>query len=205
MPVPAIVVFDLGKVLLDFDYAIAAPRIAARGRMSRSEVEDYLNHSPLLVRYETGQITTRVFYEVVRQTTGFRGTMEELGEFFADIFTPIVPMLRLHARLRRQRVPLYILSNSNDLAIGHIRRQFPFFNEFDGYVLSYRVGAMKPDARIYEALERLSGRHGDEILYLDDRAENVAAGVARGWQAILHESPEKSCAVIEQLKLPARA
>ncbi len=205
MPAPAIVVFDLGKVLLDFDYSIAAPRIAARGAMSEQEVVRFLNHSPLLVRYETGQLTTRDFYEAVRKATGFRGTSEEFGAFFADIFTPIGLMLDLHARLRRQQGPLYLFSNTNDLAICHIRRQFLFFNEFDGYILSYQVGAMKPDARSYEALERLSGRRGSEILYLDDRAENVAAGAARGWQAILHESPEKSCAVFEKLKLLAKA
>ena len=57
---------------------------------------------------------------------------------------------------------------------------------------------MKPDAKIYEALEKLTGRRGKEIVYLDDRPENVAAGAARGWRAILHESPEKSRAALEQ-------
>jgi hypothetical protein len=36
---------------------------------------------------------------------------------------------------------------------------------------------------------------------LDDRPENVAAGAARGWHAILHESPEKSRAAIQKLRL----
>jgi hypothetical protein len=30
------------------------------------------------------------------------------------------------------------------------------------------------------------------MIYLDDRAENIAAGAARGWRVILHESPEKT-------------
>ena len=57
---------------------------------------------------------------------------------------------------------------------------------------------MKPDARIYEALETLAGRRGKEIVYLDDRPENIAGGEARGWQAILHETPEKSRAAVEK-------
>ena len=36
---------------------------------------------------------------------------------------------------------------------------------------------------------------------LDDRLENVAAGAARGWQAILHETPEKSRAAVEKAGL----
>ncbi len=60
---------------------------------------------------------------------------------------------------------------------------------------------MKPDAKIYEALEELTGRRGAEIVYLDDRPENVAGGAARGWQAILHETPEKTRAALGNFKL----
>jgi HAD superfamily hydrolase (TIGR01509 family) len=51
---------------------------------------------------------------------------------------------------------------------------------------------MKPQPKIYEAMEQMAGRQGVDLVYLDDRAENIAAGAARGWRAILHESPEKS-------------
>jgi len=30
------------------------------------------------------------------------------------------------------------------------------------------------------------------LIYLDDRAENIAAGAARGWRTILHPSPERT-------------
>ena len=60
---------------------------------------------------------------------------------------------------------------------------------------------MKPDAKIYEALEALSGKRGAEILYLDDRQENVDAGAARGWQVILQTDPAISRTSIEKLGL----
>jgi HAD superfamily hydrolase (TIGR01509 family) len=76
--------------------------------------------------------------------------------------------------------------------VEHIRRKYPFFGGFDGYILSYEHGAMKPAAKLYEVVERETRCSGGEIIYLDDRAENVAAGAARGWRAILHETPEKT-------------
>ena len=94
-----------------------------------------------------------------------------------------------------------ISANTNDLAIEHVRRSFPFFRDFDGYIFSCEVGAMKPDAKMYEALEKLAGRRGAEILYIDDRPENVAAGAARGWRTILHKTPEKSRAAMERFRL----
>lgn len=198
---PSIVVFDLGKVLVDFDYSIAGRRIAVQSDMSPAAVQQYLDHSPLLYRYETGLMTRPEFFEEVRRTTGFRGSLTEFGVFFADIFSEMPRMIAMHAELRHRGIPTYIFSNTNDLAIEHIRRNFPFFANFDGYILSYEVGSMKPDARIYEALEAMTGKRGAEILYLDDRPENVNAGAARGWQVILQTDPAKSRAAIEQLGL----
>jgi glucose-1-phosphatase len=201
MPKPSIVVFDLGKVLVDFDYSIAGRRIAAQANLSAADVQEFLDHSPLLYRFETGLMTQRELFAEVQAHTGFRGSFEEFAGFFADIFWEIPPMIELHAVLRRQGIPTYIFSNTNDLAIGHIRHNFPFFANFDGYILSYEVRAMKPDAKIYEALEKMSGKRGAEILYLDDRPENVDAGAARSWQVILQTDPEKTCAAIENLGL----
>ena len=161
---PEAVVFDLGKVLVDFDYSIAGRRIAAQSRLSAPEVQNYLDHSPLLYRYETGLMTRQEFFETVRDHTGFRGSLQEFGSFFADIFTEMPEMTALQAALRRKGVPTYIFSNTNDLAIEHIRRAFPFFANFDGYILSYEVGAMKPAAKIYEALEAMTGKRCTQLV-----------------------------------------
>jgi HAD superfamily hydrolase (TIGR01509 family) len=203
MITPSVVVFDLGKVLLDFDYSIAGRRLAAQTKLSPAEVQQCLDHSPLLVQYETGLITRQQFFDQVQRTTGFRGTLREFSDFFADIFTEMPEMIALHKELRQKGIPTYIFSNTNDLAIEHIRRAFPFFADFDGYILSYEVGAMKPAARIYDTLEELSGHAGAEIVYLDDRAENVAAGRARAWQTILQTSPAESRAALRRLGLVA--
>jgi HAD superfamily hydrolase (TIGR01509 family) len=105
-------------------------------------------------------------------------------------------MIRLHAELRERGFKTFIFSNTNDLAVEHIRRNFCFFSDFDGYVFSYEVGAMKPLPRIYEAMETMAGKSGSDLIYIDDRPENIAAGAARGWQAILHETPEQTRATI---------
>jgi FMN phosphatase YigB (HAD superfamily) len=194
-----IVVFDLGKVLVDFDYSIAARRVAARSTKPPENLDAFLSTSPALVQLETGLINRQEFFCQVRNATGFQGDLEEFGGMFADIFTEIPPMIQLHAELRHRGFKTYIFSNTNDLAIEHIRRNFPFFANFDGYIFSYEVKAMKPDAPIYETLENLADRRGAEILYIDDRPENVAAGAARDWRTILHETPEKTLAALNEL------
>jgi len=198
-----VVVFDLGKVLVDFDYTIAAKKVAARSAITIENLHDFLSSSPLLVQLESGLLTPHQFYTEIQKATGFTGSADEFTNYFADIFAPMPPMVELHAALRKRQIPTYIFSNTNDIAIGHIRRQYPFFGNFDGYILSYEVGAMKPQAKIYEALEKLCGRRGAEIFYIDDRLENVQAGAARGWQIVLHESPDATRAALQKfLSMP---
>ena len=195
---PAIV-FDLGKVLVDFDYSIAARKVAARSTKQLPDLKHFLGSSPVLARFEHGDLTRGQFFATMRQITGFTGNLEEFVSDFADIFVPIPPMIELHAQLRQRGFQTYIFSNTNDIAIGHISSAFPFFKDFDGYIYSYQVGAMKPDEKIYEAMEKLCGKRGHDIVYIDDREENVAAGAARGWRTVCHESPEKTRVVLEKL------
>jgi HAD superfamily hydrolase (TIGR01509 family) len=187
-----VIVFDLGKVLVDFDWSIAAKKIAARSTAPPEQFHEFLATSPLLWQYECGQLTRHKFFEAIQSAIGFQETAAEFNGYFAEIFAEIAPMIELHAELRRRGFKTYILSNTNDLAIEHIRRNYSFFKNFDGYILSYEVKGMKPDAPIYEALEKMTGKRGAEIIYIDDRLENIEAGAARGWRTILHETPEKS-------------
>ncbi|HUD49687.1 MAG TPA: HAD family phosphatase [Candidatus Baltobacteraceae bacterium] len=202
MSVPKVVVFDLGKVLVDFDYGVSAAKIASQSRFTAQQVRHLLDHSPLLYRFETGLLTNEQFYGEVCAACGFSGTLDDFCGTFADIFSEIKPMTAMQAALRAHGVPTYIFSNTNGIAVAHIRKTFPFFTNFDAYIYSYEHGSMKPDAKIYETVERVTGRTGAQIVYLDDRLENFQAGLNRGWRALLHKTPEETIAALRQFGLP---
>ena len=187
MPGPKVVIFDLGKVLVDFDYQIALRRLAPRSSLAIDGWDRLLNRSRLLLRYESGGMTSAEFYEEIRTASGFRGDFAEFSRLFAEIFQPIEPMVALHAELRACGWRTFVLSNTNEIQARYVRQRFPFFGAFEGHVLSFEHGALKPDPRLYEVAEQTTGCRGPEVFYLDDRPENVVAGAARGWQAIVHQ------------------
>lgn len=200
-PLPQCVVFDLGKVLLHFDYGRAASRLQEHCRITAAEIREALDQSALLYRYETNLLSTEDFFSEVQTVSGFRGTLAEFRPLFSDIFSPIEPMIELHAALRARGVPTFIFSNTNALAIEFIHATYPFFKNFDGYIYSFEHGAMKPDAKLYDVVERQTGLSGPAILYIDDRAENIEAGANRTWQAVLHETPEQTKAAVARTGL----
>ena len=205
MKTPEAVVFDLGKVLVDFDYGDAARRIASKCDGRQCDIRALIDQSPLLIEFETGLITTEGFYSQVRDAAGFTGTVDEFGPLFGDIFRAIPEMVAFNEALRAKNIPTYIFSNTNPLAVESIRRALPFFQNFTAFVLSYEHGSMKPDTRIYEVVESVSGKQGDSILYIDDRLENIEAGARRGWQTIHHVTSEATLKAAVALGLPRGA
>jgi FMN phosphatase YigB (HAD superfamily) len=202
MKPPEVVVFDLGKVLLDFDYGIAARQLGLRCPDGNCDLRELIDQSPLLHRYETGLIDTAAFFQEVRTFSGYAGDPAEFAACFGDIFSEIPPMVEIHASLRALGIPSFIFSNTNEIAIGHIRRNFPFFARFDGYIFSYEHGAMKPEESIYRAVERETKRSHDAILYIDDREENIEVGKRLGWRTIWHQNPRKTRSEFGHFGLP---
>jgi len=189
---PEVIVFDLGKVLLDFDYGITARQLAPFCREPERVISAAINQTELLFRYERGELDTAAFFDEFRRATGYQGSFAQFRQAFGGIFSPIPAMVDWWRKLAAKGYRTWIFSNTNELAIEHIRQTFPFFSGFEGHVLSYEVRCMKPDSRIYEALEQRTGCRGEAILYLDDRQENVSAGLARGWAARCHENPDRT-------------
>lgn len=203
-PRPKVVVFDLGKVLLDFDFEIFARRLAGEADVEADEVMKRVVHSDVLIDYEYGRTTSDAFYQTVRDLTGYRGDYAAFEACFGDIFTEIPEMILLNRSLREASIPTFIFSNTNEIAIQLIRAQYPFFSEFSGYILSYEHGLMKPDGPLYEIVEKVTKASGSELVFMDDKAENIAAARERGWHGIVHESVVGTRARLRDLGLTVR-
>jgi epoxide hydrolase-like predicted phosphatase len=199
MPRPRVVVFDLGKVLLDFDFGKASRALSAHCSLAETKIRELIDQSPLLHRLERGEITNEQFYNEIKEASGFCKTHKDFEIMFGDIFSPIPEMIELNEDLRGAGFKTYIFSNTSGLAADHVRDRYPFFRNFDAFILSYECGAMKPDPRIYEQVEKVTEAKGAEILYIDDRLENIEAGQVRGWQTIHQIDVAESVALARNL------
>ena len=77
MPRPKAIAFDLGKVLVDFDFSIAARGFAPFCRLNAAEIQQLIDQTPLLCRLETGRMTVEEFIAEVAGLTSFRGTPDD--------------------------------------------------------------------------------------------------------------------------------
>jgi hypothetical protein len=76
---PQAVVFDLGKVLLDFDYRIAARALSGNGTCDAEDIFSVLLGTPLLLQYECGITSSAEFYQRFCSSTGYCAGPEEFA------------------------------------------------------------------------------------------------------------------------------
>jgi len=178
------VCFDLGKVLLHFDWQLMLSRVAKKSPLAAEEIARLLREDPQALNYERGGITSAKFFSHLKKLLKYRGTAKELRAAFSEIFTPLPEHIAL-AALLAPHYPLAIISNTNDAHIVHAEATYSFFSLFRARIYSHQVKAMKPDRAIYQAaLTALGGIDPLEALFIDDVEANILGAVQLGWQTI---------------------
>jgi HAD superfamily hydrolase (TIGR01509 family) len=183
------VCFDLGKVLLHFDWQLMLERVAKKSPLPPAEMMRLLMGDPQILAYEVGAIASPKFFTHLKKLLRFKGTPKELRAAFTEIFTPLPEHIAL-AALLAPHYPLAIISNTTEAHIVHAEATYSFFSLFTARIYSHQVKAMKPDRAIYQAaLAGLGGIDPLETLFIDDIEANILGAVQLGWQTI-HLRPE---------------
>jgi putative hydrolase of the HAD superfamily len=178
-PIRAIL-FDIGNVLLRFDFSICLKALAAQ-----SDLEDplatFARFDQVKAAYEDGQFDRAAFLRAVFDVLNYRGTEPEFIAAWENIFEPNKPMHALVEQLH-PRYPLYLLSNTNDIHREFFMKRWPVFRHFTGGTYSDIVHASKPSRAIYEIACRDLALEPASTFFIDDLLPNIETARALGFQ-----------------------
>jgi glucose-1-phosphatase len=183
--------FDLGRVLVHFDFRVGYEALEKDCGITAAEVPRKLAPTGLVERFESGRIEPRPFFDEFRRILELDLEYERFCEIWSSIFShEILPLDMLEGLHRRYRMVL--LSNTNALHFGMIRKWYgPLLSHFDELVLSYEVGALKPRPEIFDRAIQAARCAPEECFYTDDIAPYVEAAKAKGIDAVLFESKQQ--------------
>ncbi len=158
--------FDLGNVLIFFDHQKMCRQVAELSGLEMEHVQSIMHEYGDL--YERGHVDSKTLHEVIcaraQRSLPFEALMDAVG----DIFEPNPPVISIAMQLKEKGHRLFLLSNTCEAHFDFAKEQFPFLLEFDGHVLSYEVGACKPEKEIYEKALEIAGCEKKECFYTDD-------------------------------------
>ncbi|MBI1418739.1 MAG: HAD-IA family hydrolase [Limimaricola sp.] len=182
------VIFDIGNVLIEwnperfYDSAIGEAR-----RRAMFDAVDLHGMNDAIDRGADWQT------EVAACAARFPDWADEIGMWHSHWIEMARPAIdrsvRLLAALQAKGVPVFSLTNfgiqTHAFAVPH----YPFLASFDRAYISGHMGVIKPDPAIYAMVEADCGVAPERLLFTDDRADNIAAAAARGWQTHHFDGP----------------
>lgn len=183
-----LIISDFGGVICTFDYRIFCERLAIRTDRTAGQVLAAVFDKQLQEDFETGKLSGREYHGQVMGRLHVDVPYEEFYPMYGDIFTEIAATCRLLRRLH-MRYPLYLLSDTNEIHFGYVRQTVGILGVFDAFILSYQVGVLKPDPRIYQEALRRSGLPPEACVFVDDRLSNVEGAARLGIHGVQFESP----------------
>lgn len=182
------VIFDLGRVIVPFDFNRGYARLEPLCGIPASEIPGRIAATGLVPRFESGAIGPRDFVREFSKCLNLDTTYENFCEIWSSIFLPdpLIPEAMLCGIARRYR--LVLLSNTNAIHFDMIWENYPLLRHFHTLVLSYKVGAMKPLPLIYQRAIEAAGCLPRECFFTDDILAYVEGAREQGIDAVQFES-----------------
>jgi len=178
-----LIAFDMGHVFVDFDWEeVCKGVMSKKPGLSRDDMRQAMAYLASL-GYERGTIGTLDFLKELNQRLGVSLSLDEFRQIWTSTFQEN-PEMAVLLKALSERLPLYLLSNTNEEHYNHLQSSFNVARHFRELILSYQVGCSKPDARIYQEVLARSGLPPENILFIDDLEPNVKAARSLGIQTI---------------------
>jgi putative hydrolase of the HAD superfamily len=181
------VIFDLGRVLIDFDHGIAAKKAAACCDKTPKEIFDFLFDSQLTVLFEEGKISSPDFFHKVKEGLNLNLSYEGFLPIWNEIFFQTEDNRAVYDLVKSLKWPykLVLLSNINELHFKYLKSKFPLFGHFHHVLLSFEINSIKPEPLIYKRALEILGLLPQEVFYTDDRQELIQAARSLGIQGFV--------------------
>lgn len=177
------IIFDVGNVILHYDYLRAAKRLARETGLSLETVERNFFFSEWESLFCAGKIGAEEFYAKLAKDLALTMTFEAFSGIWSDIFWVNHSTEDLLKALTG-KYRLASISNTNELFVRYWLRDFPVLKLIETFFFSNEVGLRKPDPAIFSlALEKL-GAEPEETVFIDDLEENVQAADSVGMHGI---------------------
>jgi FMN phosphatase YigB (HAD superfamily) len=185
------IIFDLGKVIVPFDFNRAYRQMEACCGTPASEIPLKLVDTGLYRRFESGLIQPHEFVDEITAHLGISIGYKNFCNIWTSIFFPETLISDEFMAQLAQCYRLVLLSNTNVIHFEMVRAGYPILRHFQAFVLSYEVGIMKPAAGIYHKAIEAAQCKPEECFFIDDILENVEAAQAVGIDAVQFLSVEQ--------------
>ena len=189
-------IFDLGAVLVELDFSPFIKNIISQSPFFKSNSTELLHeYWKETSSFDLGFMSEREFYE---HSCDFLNLTNISREKFFNAFNSVISGINLELidyikKLKKTgKFKIVMLSNVNPTHWDYGKHyKWNFLHIFDDLLLSFKIHMVKPDLRIFKHAIKISACEPKEIIYTDDRTENIVAARKLGINSILYSNMNK--------------
>ena len=190
-------IFDLGNVIIDIDYAFSINELKKILPQSKYFLADELYVTQFHKDYEMGHMNDAQFRDKVRAYFLEDWPDDQVDILWNNLLIEIPDERVALVRSLGNDFKTGVLSNTNVIHIKEMERMLstkagsPTFGSlFDHLFFSYQMGYRKPDEKIYTSIIEELGTSPERILFFDDLEENLKAAKKVGLQTFHINHPK---------------
>jgi putative hydrolase of the HAD superfamily len=184
------IIFDLGGVIIDLDYSKTIHAFEQLGMENFHEVYSQATQTNLFDDFETGQISAQRFINSLLPYLK-TGTTPNMAVHAWNAMILSVPPEKLQLLLKLKKdYPLYLLSNTNELHVPVVRREWakvtsePMEYYFDRIFFSHEILMRKPDISIFKFVCEEQDLNPQRTLFIDDSIQHIEGAEKIGLQTV---------------------
>ena len=183
------VLFDFGQVLsLPADPAVWQQLLSISGLSEADLHREYWAHRH---EYDRGTYTGKDYWQKVAAGSQTTFTPEQVASLITadvNLWSRLnLPMVAWAKRLQSAGVRTGILSNIGDAMAEGLAAKFDWISAFDHCIWSHSLKLAKPEGAIYRCAAEGLAAKPSEILFIDDKPENIEAAQSIGMQSIQYQ------------------
>lgn len=180
----SVIVFDLGNVLIPFDYNRITEKLnSVKENLGNRFYKKYKENYDVHRKFETWELSNENFLDIMMDWCENAVSREEFCHIYSDLFTENKDVAALLPKLKENYM-LVLLSNTNDIHKKYGWQNYTFLKYFDKLILSHEVNAVKPDEKIYREVEKFTNKPSEEHIFIDDIREYGLGAEKLGWDSI---------------------
>jgi len=194
----SVIVFDLGNVLIPFDYQIVVKKFnRIKPGLGKKFYKLYQDNYNIHRDFEKGIINTEQFLTIMLEWLEGKVFGKKFCRIYSSVFSINQDVVDLLPALKKKKYKLVLLSNTNPIHKKYGYGHYDFLKFFDKLILSHEVKSLKPEEKIYRAVQEFTRQPASKHFYIDDILEYVDSAKKLGWDGVQFTNYEN---LVEELK-----
>lgn len=181
--------FDLGGVVFENGTKLFITELAETYNLGREFVSGVIN-GEAGNNYREGKMSRDDYWKAVTKELGIKADIDALEEAWISKYNLIEETKEIIDELKKQ-YKLYYLSDNVRERVEKISTKHNFLEWFEGGIFSHEVGARKPQPEVYKAALEKIGVPPEEIVFIDDKEENLSPAEELGMNVLLFTDPHQ--------------